>query len=64
VGPESVKPVPLTVAESTVTDEVPVEDKITVCVAGVFKTTFPNPMLVASMLSAGPDNAFNCRLKV
>jgi hypothetical protein len=64
VGPESVKPVPLTAAESTVTDEVPVEVKITVCVAGISRTTFPNPMLVALMLSAGPDNTFNCRMKV
>jgi hypothetical protein len=29
----------------------------------VFNATFPNPMLVALMLSAGPD-ALNCRAKV
>jgi hypothetical protein len=49
-GPDIVKPVPVNTAELTVTDAVPVEDKITVCVADVFNTTFPNPTLVALML--------------
>jgi hypothetical protein len=40
-----------------------VEDKITVCVAAVFNTTFPNAMLDAFMLSAGPDPT-NCKAKV
>ena len=63
VGPDSVKPTPTRTAELTVTEAVPVEDKITVCVAGVFNATFPNPMLEAPMLSAGTD-ALNCRAKV
>ena len=51
VGPDSVKPVPVTVAELTVTDPVPVLVKVTVCVDSVFNVTLPNPTLVALMLS-------------
>src|ERR1700722_4275355 len=51
VGPDIVKPVPANTTELTVTDPVPVEDKITVCVAGVFNVTLPNPPLVALMPS-------------
>jgi hypothetical protein len=51
VGPERVKPVPVSVTELTVTDPVPEEVKITVCVVGVFNTTLPNAMLVALMLN-------------
>jgi hypothetical protein len=50
VGPEGVKPVPVSVTELTVTDPVPEEVKITVCVVGVFNATLPNAMLVALML--------------
>jgi hypothetical protein len=58
VGPdESVKPVPATVAELTVTAVVPEEVRITSCVAGVFSSTLPNATLVALMLSAGPAAA-------
>lgn len=62
MGPNSVKATPFRVAELTVTGEEPVEDRITVCVAGVFNATFPNPMLAALMLSAGPDT-FSCKEK-
>lgn len=63
VGPDSVKPTPARTAELTVTGAVPIEDKIKVCVAGVFKATFPNPMLVALMLSVGTVT-FNWRANV
>ena len=53
VGPESVNPVPVSVAELTVTEPVPVEVRITVWVAGVFKSTLPNATVVALMLSVG-----------
>jgi len=53
VDPESVKPVPVTVAEFTVTDAEPVDVKVTVCVDIVFNATSPNPTLVALMLSDG-----------
>jgi len=54
VGPdESVKLVPVTVAELTVTDVVPEEVRLTSCVVGVFSTTLPNGTLVALMLSVG-----------
>jgi hypothetical protein len=49
--PEIVKPVPLAAAALTVTAAVPVEDRVTDCVAAVFKFTFPNAMLVAFTLS-------------
>jgi len=63
VGPdESVKLVPVTVAELTVTDVVPEEVRLTSCVVGVFSTTLPNGTLVALMLSVGIA-AFSCRVK-
>jgi hypothetical protein len=58
VGPdESVKPVPVTVAELTVTDVVPEEVSVTSCVEGVFSATLPNGTLVALMLSTGAADA-------
>lgn len=53
VTPETEKPVPLTLAALTVTGAVPVEDRVTVCVAGEFCITLPKAMLVALMLSVG-----------
>jgi hypothetical protein len=50
-GPDSVKPVPVTTADLTVTGVVPVDDKLTICIAGVFNATSPNPTLVALMPS-------------
>jgi hypothetical protein len=52
-APETVKPLPVTVTELTVTGAVPVDVSVTVCVAGVFTATDPNETLVALMLSAG-----------
>ena len=63
VGPDIEKPIPTRVAELTVTDAVPVDDKVNVCADGVFSATFPNAMLVALMLRVG-TTAFNCRAKV
>lgn len=51
VAPESVKPLPLTEAELTVTAAVPVEVNVTDCVAGEFTATLPKEMLVAFALS-------------
>jgi hypothetical protein len=45
-----------------VTGTVPVEVKVTGCVAGVLTTTSPNATLVALMLSAR-STAFSCRVK-
>jgi hypothetical protein len=60
VAPDIVKPVPViavSTAELTVTAAVPVDVKVTDCVAGVFNPTLPNPTLVALMLSVGPAAA-------
>jgi hypothetical protein len=63
VAPEIVKPVPVRVAELAVTDTVPVEDKVTVRVVGVFTASLPNATLVALKLSIGTA-AFSCKAKV
>jgi hypothetical protein len=63
VGPDTVKPAPVTAAVLIVTGAVPVEVKVTGCVAGVLTTTSPNATLVALMLSARTA-AFNCRVKL
>jgi hypothetical protein len=65
--PDSVKPVPSSVAALTVTDAVPVDVKVTDCVDGLFTVTLPNARLVALRLSVGTvvDGAtFNCRAKL
>jgi hypothetical protein len=51
VTPETVKPVPLTVAALTVTAEVPLEDRVRVCVVAVFTLTLPNDRLDELTLS-------------
>ncbi len=51
LAPETVKPVPVTVAALTVTEAVPEEVKVTDCVAGEFRTTSPKATLVALTLS-------------
>ena len=53
--PESEKPVPATLAEFTVTAEVPVEVSVTDCSCGVLTRTLPKPMLVALMPRLAPD---------
>ncbi len=47
------KPVPATVAALTVTDAVPVEDRVRDWVAGEFRPTLPKAMVVAFTLSVG-----------
>jgi hypothetical protein len=51
VSPETVKPVPATVAALTVTAAVPVEESVNVCVAAVFTLTLPNDKLVLLRLN-------------
>jgi hypothetical protein len=46
-----------------VTAAVPVEDRVSVCVVGVFTFTVPNPMLPALTVSVGTDDP-SCRAKV
>jgi cation transporter-like permease len=62
VTPEAVNPVPVTVAPLTVTAAVPVEDKISDCVAGEFKVTSPNATLAVLIVSA-VATGFNCNAK-
>jgi hypothetical protein len=50
VSPETVKPVPVSVAALTVTDPVPVDEKVTDWVEDVLTNTSPNARLVALML--------------
>ena len=68
VAPEIVKPVPLNVAELTVTGAVPVEVSATGSVVGVFNTTLPNAMLVGLIDNVGTvaaaAAAFSCRTKL
>jgi hypothetical protein len=49
-----VKPTPVSVAALVVTGAVPVDVKVTDCVAVVFTSTLSNDTLVALMLSVGP----------
>jgi hypothetical protein len=58
-----VKPVPVTVAPLMVTGPVPVEFKVTVCVASEFTATFPKATLVTPMLSVG-TGTFSTSAKV
>jgi hypothetical protein len=52
VSPEIENPVPVIVAELTVTAPVPVEVSVTDCVAGEFRLTLPNAIVVAFTLRA------------
>jgi hypothetical protein len=47
VAPEAMNPVPVSVALFTVTDDMPVEDKVSVCVASVLTSTLPKLTLDA-----------------
>lgn len=62
VAPEAANPVPDTDAALTVTGELPVEDRTTVSVAGIFVTTSPKSMLSALKLRM-PDAALRFRVK-
>ncbi len=61
--PETVKPVPATVAALTVTAEVPVEDRVMVCEVAVLTLSLPKDRLEELKLSVGTD-APSCRPKV
>lgn len=63
VIPDIVKPVPVIVAELTVTDEPPEEVKVTDWVAGEFNGTSPNDMFVALRFRTGLL-VFNCKAKL
>lgn len=58
--PDTEKPEPATMAAVTVTGKLPDEERVSVCVATVFRFTFPNSRLVLLMASTGPDPA-NCK---
>lgn len=66
MDPASVNPVPFTAAEFTVTEAVPVDDRVTDCVAAEFTETLPNATVVALMLRVATVAAggFNFRLTV
>ncbi len=63
MAPETVKPVPVTVAELTVTDAVPEEVKVTEWVDGVLMSTSPKAMVVALTVSVGVPLP-SCKAKV
>lgn len=63
VIPDRLKPEPVTVAEFTVTADVPVEVRVIDCVAVVLRVTSPKLMLPVLRVSVGTA-AFNCRAKV
>ncbi len=63
MAPEAANPVPDTDAALTVTAEVPVEDRTTVSVAGMFVTTSPKSMLVVLKLSKA-DAELSCSVKL
>jgi hypothetical protein len=55
LAPESVKPAPLMAAALTVTEAVPVEVNVRVCVVGVFTATLPKLRLAVLTLSVGTE---------
>lgn len=63
VAPDATNPVPVNVAAFTVTDDVPVEDRVSVSVAVALTSTLPKSMLDA--LTVRMDAAAcNCRVKL
>jgi hypothetical protein len=66
VAPESLKPLPVSVAELMVTGAVPVELNVTGSSAAVFTVTFPNATLVGLTDNVGTvaAAAFSCRAKL
>ncbi|MGA9060255.1 MAG: hypothetical protein WB341_01185 [Terracidiphilus sp.] len=63
LAPETVKPVPATVAALTITAELPVEDRVRVCAVAVFTFTLPKDKLDGLTLSVIAA-ASSCRLVV
>lgn len=67
LSPETVKPVPVKVAALTVTDAVPVEDRVRDWVAAEFRSTLPKAMEAALTLSVGVGVRVavpNCKAKL
>ncbi len=67
LAPDTAKPVPVTVADVTVTAAVPVDERVTACVAVEFSATPPNDTLAALTLSIPvPDDDMgkSCSSKV
>jgi hypothetical protein len=60
VTPDIVKPVPLIVAALMVTDEVPLDVSLTVCVDGVFRLTLPKATVVDPSVSAAVPVVAGC----
>jgi hypothetical protein len=63
VAPETVNPLPVTVAEFMITGAVPVEVNVTNCVVGEFVSTLPKLKLELLTLNVG-TNAPSCRTNV
>jgi hypothetical protein len=63
VTPDTVKPVPVSVAELIVSGAVPVDVNVTGWVGSALTATLPNDKLLELMLSVGTA-AFNCRAKL
>ena len=63
VAPETENPVPETVAALTMTDADPVDDRVNVCVVGVFRFTSPKAMVAASTVSVGVVPTASCNAK-
>lgn len=63
VAPEAAKPAPLSVAALTVTGAVPVDDRVTACVAEALTSTSPKSKLPALTLRT-EVTAFNCSANV
>lgn len=63
VAPEAANPVPDSVAAFTVTAEVPVDDKVTACVAEALTSTLPKSTLLALTVRIAVT-AFNCSEKL
>ena len=63
VAPDTVKPAPVIAAALTVTAAVPVEDKVTVCVVGVFTISLPKARLLVLIPMVGTVEP-SCRAKV
>ena len=64
VAPDTVKTVPLVVAELTVTGAVPVEVNVTGCVDAVFTVTSPNVRLAALSVNCGLTTAVPVPLRL
>ncbi len=63
LAPETEKPVPVSVAELTVTATVPVDDNVIVCVVAEPTATLPKLRVEELTVSVGIA-AFNCSAKV